>query len=572
MPVISGIAGKIFGLAVLLLAMTICLVFVLFWQVKTINHEFQFVAHHDIPLGEAFSDLNEYGLRRRLAFERQIGALTNPHPDQAILEDSKKNYSLFSEKLTSEFIKIKTLLSEADEQNDEGYGEVRAIFNDIERTYPTVTARQQEVISLLEKGDLNKAGDLLSILNDFQSELQRNRADLQNKSLARIYTLVSKTDREQQRVVWLALALTTCAVLLGLFVAAMISRKLVTPIWSLIAGMKSVKSGNFDVEVPVASKDEIGTLTDTFNFFVKELSSKEQIKKTFGKYIDPRVLEKVILPSGIQSVPSQQRQMTIVFSDLVGFTGLSEQLTPTAIVEILNRFFTLQADAIQKYEGIIDKFIGDSVMAFWGPPFTGTSDHATLACLSAQAQMKALEQFRNELPELTGLKKNTPKIDLRIGIGTGDVVIGNIGSENSKGFTVIGDAVNIASRLEGANKLYGSTILLSEATFQLATDSIIAREIDCVIVKGKSDSVIIYELLGMKEEVTPLLLKIRDTFQKGLLSYRQQNWNSAKEHFNECLELNPSDTPAKTYLSRIHSLENSKLTEDWNGTTVFSIK
>src|SRR4029077_10067809 len=195
--------------------------------------------------------------------------------------------------------------------------------------------------------------------------------------------------------------------------------------------MRDVQEGNLNIELPVSSTDEVGRLTDSFNFFVKELRSKEHLKQTFGKYIDPRILEQVLAQPGAEAVASGRREMTVLFADLVGFTSVSERLTPSLMVTLLNRHFGLQATAVQEHHGLVDKFVGDSIMAFWGAPFVKPEEHAVLACRAAQAQLVALDTLRRELPEITGLRRDVPTVELRIGICTGEVVVGNIGSENT---------------------------------------------------------------------------------------------------------------------------------------------
>ena len=163
--------------------------------------------------------------------------------------------------------------------------------------------------------------------------------------------------------------------------------------------------------------------------------------------------------------------MTILFCDMQGFTSFSEGMTPAALVTVLNRYLTVMSEPVRRNDGIIDKYIGDAIMAFWGQPFTAAEAQARLACLAALEQIAALAAFRAELPELIGIRRGMPKINVRIGIATGEVVVGNIGSEQTRNYTVIGDTVNIASRLEGGRKTYGTRILISEATQVLAADA-----------------------------------------------------------------------------------------------------
>src|SRR5882762_4113023 len=296
------------------------------------------------------------------------------------------------------------------------------------------------------------------------------------------------TEQRERRVFWLTIAATTSTVLLGVTVAAHITNRLSRPVRSLATAMHDVQQGNLDIQLPVGSTDEVGRLTDSFNFFVKELRSKERMKQTFGKYIDPRILEHVLAQPGAEAVGGGRRDMTVSFADLVGFTSLSERLTPLLMVTLLNRHFGLQAIAVQEHHGVVDKFVGDSVMAFWGPPFVKPEEHAVLACRAAQAQLGALDALRRELPEITGLRRDAPTVELCIGICTGEVVVGNIGSENTRSYTVIGDTVNVAARLERANRLYGTQILIGETTAQAVAQKFETREIDIIFVKGKTET------------------------------------------------------------------------------------
>jgi adenylate cyclase len=239
--------------------------------------------------------------------------------------------------------------------------------------------------------------------------------------------------------------------------------------------------------------------------------------------------------------------MTVFFSDLVGFTQMCESLTPDGVVRFLNHYFTVMAGPIREQNGILDKFIGDAIMAYWGPPFCAESEHAALACRSALAQKARMQAFRATLPDVLGFRKNLPHVDVRMGLATGDVTVGNIGSENAKGFTVIGDTVNLASRLEGANKEYGTGILVSHDTWQMARDAIEAREIDAIRVVGKTEPVRIYEVLGLKGELDPAGLSLRENYEEGLRRYRARDWDAAEAAFRR----NPDDDASRVMLGRI---------------------
>jgi adenylate cyclase len=171
---------------------------------------------------------------------------------------------------------------------------------------------------------------------------------------------------------------------------------------------------------------------------------------------------------------------------------------------------------IHEHRGVIDKYIGDAVMAFWTPPFSSGDDHASDACLAALAQQEAIVALRAQLPEITGMRRNPPKLMIRMGLATGEAVVGTIGSEAARSYTVIGDTVNLASRLEGINKLYGTSIILSEDTYRLAQQAIEARELDLITVAGKTEPVRIYEAIARVGELSPELSKLRDQFACGL--------------------------------------------------------
>ena len=560
------IAAKIFGLAVFLLLLTIGLAGFLLWEVARTEQALKIVADLDVPLTESISRIHEFGLRRRLAFERWLGALNATAPNQEIISESKTNYDSFTIKLTNEFATARRIIASypAAMASRPSLVEVRTLLDHIEPVYPVISARQREVLDLQRSGQHETANALLNLLNDIQRTVQTQRELLQDKMAELSAAAVQDVALRQRYVLWLTIAATASTVLLGLMVAALITDRLTQPVRSLASGIRDVQKGNLNVQLPVRSTDEVGALTDSFNFFVRELRAKEQIKQTFGKYIDPRILERVLLQPGADNVAGGRQRMTILFADLVGFTGLSERLTPSLMVTLLNRHLGLQALAIHEHQGVVDKFVGDSVMAFWGPPFTLTEDHALLACRAAWGQLAALEVFRRELPELTGLRKDPPAIDLRIGICTGDVVVGNIGSENNRSYTVIGDTVNLAARLESANRIYGTQILLGETTAQALGPHFETREVDTIAVKGKTESTRIFELLGPAGQVPENVLRLREIYSQALLAYRAQDWDGAEMTFRACLELRPNDGPAALLLKRTEILRRNGSGAHWS--------
>ena len=561
------IAAKIFGLAIILLLLTIALACFLLYEVTRTTEDLTVVANFDVPLTQTLARLDEFGLRRRLAFERWFGALNAAEPNREIVAEATENYTLFTRKLTDEFSATRHIIKAYPENAPGSHtlAEVETLLDQIEPAYQIVNNRQREVLDLQLAGQHDMANARLNLLNDLQGTVQDQRALVKSKMAAWSSSATKSTEERERRVFWLTIAATTSTVLLGLAVAALVSNRLSRPMRSLASAMRDVQGGNLNIQLPVNSTDEVGRLTDSFNFFVQELRSKERMKQTFGKYIDPRILEQVLAESGEGAVASGRREMTVLFADLVGFTGLSERLTGLVMVTLLNRHFGLQALAVQEHKGVVDKFVGDSIVAFWGSPFVKTDEHAMLACRAAQAQLTALDTLRRELPDITGLRRDAPHIDLCIGICTGEVVVGNIGSENTRSYTVVGDSVNLAARLETANRVYGTQILINETTAQAIASQFEMREVDTISVKGKTETTRIFELMSAAGQLSEESVRLHERYDIARKSYLAQDWDTAEKAFRECLQIRPNDGPSRVLLERIKFLRRNPPGKDWNG-------
>jgi adenylate cyclase len=377
----------------------------------------------------------------------------------------------------------------------------------------------------------------------------------------------TEAKKEEKRATTLNWIITALAAALGFLSALFFTRSLVSPIKRLLGGTRAVEDGDLEVEIQVHSRDEIATLATSFNHMVVGLREKERIRATFGQYVDPRIV-KTLLENRIGADKGERQVMTVFFSDLEGFTKMCEGLTPDAAVRFLNRYFSMMSEVVRAQQGIVDKYIGDSVMAFWGPPFTDPADHARLGCIAALDQMARLEDFRAWLPEMFSVRDNLPVVNVRMGIASGEVTVGNIGSEISRGYTVIGDTVNLASRLEQANKFYGTRILVSEATRTLAGDDLAFREIDSLRVAGKLETVRVYELLGMADELSESGRQRIQAYEAGLARYRAQDWDAAEAAFRECLAIEPQDPPSQVMLERIAAFRQTPPEAGWDGVWV----
>lgn len=293
--------------------------------------------------------------------------------------------------------------------------------------------------------------------------------------------------------------------------------------------------------------------------YATEGRQRRQIKRIFSHYMSDLLIQDLMKYPEKVRLGGERRVLTVFFSDLAGFTSLSEKLTPEQVVALLNRYLTAMTDIILESGGIIDKYEGDAIMAFWGAPLP-QADHALRACMAALDNQARLAELRQEF-----LAAGLPSIHARIGINTGEMIIGNMGSNQRFDFTVIGDSVNLASRLEGAGKEYGVWITISEDTYQQASPQVEVRELDLLRVKGKEKPVRIYELLSRKGELDEKKQKLRTLFAEGLRCYREQRWPEAISLFQGVLQLEPQDGPASTFIRRSREFSQKPPEENWDG-------
>jgi adenylate cyclase len=298
---------------------------------------------------------------------------------------------------------------------------------------------------------------------------------------------------------------------------------------------------------------------------IERLRQNQRVRETFGRYIDPRIAESLLSETATAAAEGQRRVMTVMFCDMKGFTALSEGVTPQGLVKIMNRYLSSMSEPIHAHRGIIDKYIGDAIMAYWGPPFTPDADQARFAGLAALDMLGRVAPFRAELPELLGLRNVPISFDIRIGIATGEALVGSIGSDVLMSYTVMGETVNLASRLEGASKLYGSHILVSQATAMAAGDAIEVREIDRVALVGQSQARPIYEIIGRKGGLTANQIELQRQYAEGLAAYRDRRWEDARAAFTAALAAVPDDGPTNAMLKRLDTMAAAPPPENWDG-------
>jgi class 3 adenylate cyclase len=445
-------------------------------------------------------------------------------------------------------------------------GRIDAQLESIIRDRTASGKLRQELGTALHGNDREAIDALLAKLDEIRDGLNDRAEKVRAETFGTALHALATTMGNQREVIVLTLVSLGIAVLLGVLLSMRLTRRIVEAMRALVSATEAVEQGRYEGELPVTSRDEIGRLARAFNLMVAELRTRERIRETFGKYVDPKVVEGLIERPELTGSAGDRRVMTVFFADMKGFSHLSEEITAPALVRVLNRYFTIASEAIRGRQGIVDKFIGDAVMGFWGPPFVPGEMHALLACEAAAELAARFPAFQAEIPDLLGFKRFTPDIGLRIGIATGEVIVGSVGSEVARNFTVMGDSVNVASRLEGLNKLYGTRILASEGTAALVGDAIALREVDRVVVAGRQGPVTVFEV---QPAADPDALA---RYAEGLSAYRRREWDAADAGFSACLALAPADGPARAMLARLPDLRRFPPPPDWDGVWIVSGK
>ncbi len=314
------------------------------------------------------------------------------------------------------------------------------------------------------------------------------------------------------------------------------------------------------------------TLFLTFTFvyiyrYMTEEKSKRFIRSTFSHFVTKSVVDELLANPDKIKLGGEKKECTVIFSDVAGFTTISEKLTPEALVKLLNEYLTEMTNIVFKYDGMLDKYEGDAIMAVFGAPIDH-GNHAYNACAAALDMQEQLSRMRTMWRKL-----GKPELAARVGINTGPMVVGNMGSETRFDYTVMGDAVNLGARLEPANKEYSTLVMIGEGTYQKAGDLIIARELDLLRVKGKNEPVKVYELMATAEKgLSDEMTRVVDLFNKGFENYLQQNWDWAIKYFQQALSINEKDGPSLRYLQRCQDFRENSPGDDWDGVYTMTTK
>jgi class 3 adenylate cyclase len=411
-----------------------------------------------------------------------------------------------------------------------------------------------DCLAAVRARSLPEARQRLVTIDGLRDELAERLEAARAGMFAVLKTISKDAQAAQARAQIATIVVFVLSSILGLGVAAIGAVRLIRSIKSIVRGAEAVESGNLDTRIEIASRDEIGRLAASFNRMTEGLRMRDFIRDTFGRYVGRRVAEQLIQSRDLLTEGGDRREVAVMFCDLAGFATLSERVEAQRLVQFLNAYFSLIARQIAATDGIIDKYIGDAVMAYWCPPFVPQdqvalrSADAALLCLG---QRPALTTASREIFD-GGVQAYDPRI--RIGIASGQSITGSIGAEKRRNYTVIGDTVNLASRIEGANRLYRTTNLVCGKTADAIRANFELREIDTVGLPGIDVPQALFEIIGRAGQISAEKQELRTRYALALDAYRRGDWPSARRHFSDCLSFSPEDGPTRTMLKRIETL------------------
>jgi len=567
----KSIKQKIVGIAAGLIVLAIITSALSMIMAARVGHLLDELTNRYIPAYGNLTRVNVRSLERAVAARQMIIAKMENPPDEAGYAANLKIFQSVDPEIVGEAQaarkQIAAIIDDTSTPSDNAA--LGRLDDRIETAISDLRERLDEQgATLLKQFDAHKFDEAKATLvsaealrAEFDRKIDGIRADMLNQVHASATTVI----REQRQTIWVSAVVTGIAAVLGFVFAMMVGSGITGPVLRLLEGTREVEAGRLDGSISVTTRDEIGQLSAAFNRMIERLRQNQRVRETFGRYIDPRIAESLLSQTAVAAAEGQRRVMTVMFCDMKGFTALSEGFTPQGLVKIMNRYLSTMSEPIHAYRGVIDKYIGDGIMAYWGPPFVEEAEQAKCACSAAIDMIGCLANLRKELPELLGVRVIPAECDLRIGIATGETLVGSIGSQYMMSFTVMGDTVNLAARLETANKAYNSRCLISEATANICGADFEIREIDRVVVVGQSQPQTVYEVVGRKDSLTPQQTLACAHYAAGLAAYRARRWDEARAAFAAAIEAAPDDGPSIALLARVADLRRDPPPENWDG-------
>jgi adenylate cyclase len=314
--------------------------------------------------------------------------------------------------------------------------------------------------------------------------------------------------------------------------------------------------------VPLVGAVSLAFLGTVLANFAAERKEKRFLRTAFSHYLNPSMVEEIVKNPSLLKLGGERREMTVHFSDIAGFTTIAEGMEPSELTEMLNTYLSEMTDIILETGGTLDKYEGDAIIAFWGAPLE-QPDHALRGCRAVLACREKLAELQTRFAE-----RGWPELRARLGLSSGPMVVGNMGSHSRFDYTVIGDNVNLAARLEGANKVFGTDILLSEDAYQAAGDAVVCREVALLRVKGKRRAVAVYQPMALRSQASDELMEMVRIHGQAIEKFRARQWADAAELFEQL----PEDPLAQWYTAQCRNLAGAPPPDDWDGVVILETK
>lgn len=544
---------KVMGIVVILLLLMIFASGVSIKYISSVKSELSQIARGLVPITEKLGEIDVHVLEQELLLEKVFTYFELEPLPEAKINRHLREIDALRNRTQAEFDDASQIAREAlnratSEAHIIAFTRAEMLLKILRMSYLNLHKNSMEIIKLLKEGEHEKALILESWLIEAEDEFNANSIGFLAEIASVTEDSVLAAENHQETLLVLNWATTILAVTFGLFASALVSARMTRPLLNLINASKKTANGDLETAAVVETGDEIGRMADQYNRMVDGIRQKERIKATFGQFVDPRIVNSII--SNYDLDQANRQPVTVFFSDIAGFSRISEQFTPSSMVRLVNEYLSLVSGPISHRQGIIDKFIGDAVVAFWSPPFVQTAEGAEMCCLAALEQQHQIELFRTKVSDILGLRKDLPDINVRMGIATSDCVVGNIGSTHSKSFTAIGPATEWAEDLETLNKKYNTEILALQPTVELVKGKMEFRRLDKLKVNDET-SFSVYELLGAAGTVETGKINYRNHFEGALDLLEAGEVQEATKQFLACRELNPNDGAVDLHLKKL---------------------
>ncbi|KEO57614.1 MULTISPECIES: adenylate/guanylate cyclase domain-containing protein [Thalassospira] len=533
-----------------------------------INGDLEAVSRYVTPVKDALSDVRSRQLEQISLIDRYMRVVENEGPDASLLSGIEIEIDAKQTQIEQAFRKAFTSAALGRAQASGHFDQGVLLDLDVRmREFADIAAQfnlgVERLLGRVRDGDLDDAqrqenlvrGIHRNIVLDLRSEILL----LEKYSSETVENVSAREDFLIQAEFIMMLA----AVVIGISFAYYLAQAVVKAVRDTTNALNSVQSGKLDTSLDFKGKGDFARLADAFNRMTRELRVRFRMRERFGKYIDPKIINN-LLSQETALETSQKRVMTVSVVNLTNFDWMAEHIPPEKLVDFLNDYLTAMTEPIANHSGIIDNFVGDRVIGFWGPPFCGEKSHAGHACLAALEQVARFNALKTKYADLIG----DHGLDIRVGIATGEVVVGSIGTDKSRSYTVVGDCVNYANRLEKANRIYGTQILASHETASMAAGEIEMRDLDHVVLLGTEHVVYLYEVLAQSGQLSDERREWRKTYEMAIALYREGQFDKAQPLFEEVQEGIGSDFAAQLMLNRMERLQRREQDREWNGTWI----